>query len=467
MRWRRNGSLNGFGARVILGFAAAGLALALPLPAQEQRGGGAIDFESYELENGLTVILAPDELSTAAAVNLWYDVGSRHEPVGRSGFAHLFEHLMFEGSEHVGAGQHQLLVERAGGNLNASITEDRTNFFQTMPPERVNLALWLEAERMRNLQVTEENLRREVEVVKEERRQRIDNNPYGTTQLQAFYYAAYDSVSCFPYAHSVIGSMDDLDAAELADVQAFFDTYYVPGNATLSVVGAFDPEVVRPLIDEYFGAVPAGDPPPTVECTDPFSHLPVEQEVRDPNANLPATMISYGAVAADHPDSQALTILASILGTGETSRLHQRLVREEQAAVNAVSYTMFRRDPGLLVLFAIANQGVEAERLVELLDEEVERVAREGVTEAELERAANRRRASETLQRQTVMGRANALQWYNHFLGTPEAIRGDLDSYLAVTADDVREAASRYLLPENRAVILTIPGPATEEHDDG
>ncbi len=442
-----------------------------PSPAQtsESAGGGegSIPFEMYELENGLRVILAPDPVSTAVAVNLWYDVGSRHERPGRSGFAHLFEHLMFEGSENVEPGEHMLRIERAGGSLNASITEDRTNYFQTLPAERVNLALWLEAERLQNLQVTEENMRREVEVVKEERRQRYDNNPYGTTQLQAFYYAPYDSASCFAYAHSVIGSMEDLDAAELHEVLEFHETYYTPGNATLTVAGAFDPGQVRELIQEYFGPIPAGEPPPPVECTDPFSHLPVEEEIHDPNATLPATMVSYGAVPADHPDRYALTVLSSILGTGETSRFHQRLVREEQAALDALSFTSFRRGPGLLVLFAVANQGVEPERLLELMDEEVARIAEEGVTQEELERARNRQRASEILGRQTVMGRAEALQWYNHFHGTPEALAGDLDGYLEVTEEAVMEAAARYLSPENRAVIITRTGPATQEGNDG
>ena len=435
------------------------------LHGQTAQNDDPIPFQSYELENGLTVILAPDEGSTAVAVNLWYDVGSRHEPPGRSGFAHLFEHLMFEGSENVEPGEHMLLVERAGGSVNASITEDRTNYFQTLPPERVNLALWLEAERLRNLEVTEENMAREVEVVKEERRQRYDNSPYGTTQLQAFYYAAYDSTSCFPYAHSVIGSMEDLDAAELDDVQAFFDTHYVPGNATLAVVGAFDPEEVRALIQEYFSPIPPGEVPPEPECTEPFSHLPVKEEVADPNANLPAVFVSYGAVPADHPDRHALRVLTSILGTGETSRLHQGLVRESQVAVDASSFALFRKDPGLLVFLAIANQGIEPEELLEALDREVERIVEEGVTPEEVERAGNRQRANEILERQTVMGRAEALQRYNHFHGTPEAIRGDLEGYLAVTPEDVQEVARRYLDPENRAVLITRPGPSAEEAD--
>ncbi len=437
-----------------------------PLPGQSQEtaaAAGDITFVDYELANGLHVILAPDPAATAVAVNLWYDVGSRHERPGRSGFAHLFEHLMFQGSENLEAGEHFQYVERAGGNANASITEDRTNYFQTLPPERLNLGLWLESERMRSLRITAENMAREVEVVKEERRRSFENAPYGTTQLQAAYYAPYDSVSCFAYAHSVIGSPEDLDAAELPDVQEFFDLYYAPNNATLTVAGAFDQETARDLIEGYFGSIPRGSDPPEVTCQDPFSQLPVQMDEQDPNATLPGVWISYGVVERRHPDAPALEVLGQILGAGESSRLHQRLVRGEQAALDVGAGAATRVGPGLLQLIAIANQGVEAEHLVALMDEEVERVIAEGVEEDEVERARNRVRASTILGRQSVMGRAEALQSANHFFGTPEAVRTTVERIGAVTAVDVQEVAERYLRPENRAVIITRPGSHQEE----
>jgi zinc protease len=436
------------------------LAMAVPAMAQQSIQPGDIPFETYQLENGLRVILAPDPASTAVAVNLWYDVGSRHERRGRSGFGHLFEHLMFQGSERVERGQHMQLVERAGGSLNASITEDRTNYFQTLPPDRYNLALWLESDRMRSLQITEENMRREVEVVKEERRLRVDNAPYGTSQLQALYYAPYDVTTCFPYAHSVIGSMEDLNAAQLRDVQEFFDMYYAPNNATLTLAGAFDPAEARALIQQYFGGIPRGSDPPAVECADPFRSLPSRQTVEDTNARLPAFWASYGGVSAGHEDSYALSLLAGILGQGESSRLHLRLVQQEQAAVGAGTFGVFRRGPGLIVLQAIANQGVETGRLEQLLEEELDRVRREGVSEEELEKAKNRYRAASVMGRQTVMGRAEALQWHNHFLGNPGAIRTEMDRYMAVTRDDIRRVANQYLVSNNRAVVITQPATA-------
>lgn len=439
----------------------------LAAPASAQAAGEAADvaipFVEYELDNGLHVILAPDPQATAVAVNLWYRVGSRNERPGRSGFAHIFEHLMFEGSENLEPGEHSRMVERAGGNLNASVTEDRTNYFQTLPPERMNLGLWLEAERMRSLVITTENMQREVEVVKEERRLRVDNAPYGTSQLQAGFYAAYDSASCFPYAHSVIGSMEDLDAAERPDVEEFFELYYAPNNATLAVVGAFDEAAARELIREYFGPIPRGRDAPAPACEDPFSHLPVQQDVHDPNATLPAAWISYGIVERNHPDAPALQVLAQVLASGESSRLHLRLVREEQAALQAGGSAQTRLGPGVFQLVAIANQGVDPDRLLELMDDEVERIRNEGISEEELERARNQVRASSILQRQSVMGRAEALQSANHFHGAPEAVRTAVELVERVTADDVQRVAREYLTPENRAVIFTRPGTGTEE----
>jgi zinc protease len=442
---------------------ALAMVLAAPLAAQEVLSYGDIPFETYHLDNGLRVILAPDPTATAVAVNLWYDVGSRHERPGRSGFAHLFEHLMFQGSENLPPGEHSLLLRQVGGSLNASITEDRTNYYQTVPADRYNLALWLESERMRSLRITEENMRREVEVVKEERRMRIDNQPYGTTRLAAMYYLPYDAETCFAYAHSVIGSLEDLDAAELRDVQEFFDTYYAPNNATLTVSGLFDAEEARALIEGYFAGIERGTTPPEVECVTPFRQLPVREVIEDQNARLPAFWASYGGVSAGHTDSYALSLLATILGQGQSSRLYQRLVREEQAAMNASMFGSFRRGPGLMVAQATANQGVNADRLGALIDEEIERIQREGITTEELGKAQNLYRANAVIGRppfmgrQTVMGRAEALQWHNHFLGDPGAIRTEMERFMAVTPEDVQRVARQYLRPDNRAVVITQP----------
>jgi zinc protease len=450
-----------------LALVAGGLLVAAPVAAQTL---GSIPHTSHHLDNGLHVVLAPDDNATAVAVNLWYRVGSRNERPGRSGFGHLFEHLMFQGSANVAEGEHFQFIERAGGNLNASITEDRTNYFQTVPPERLNLALWLEADRMRSLRITEENMKREVEVVKEERRLRIDNAPYGTSQLEAGFYAPYDADGCFAYAHSVIGSMEDLDAAELPDVQDFFDLYYAPTNATLVVAGAFDPDQAMALIRDYFGDIPEGAKPPEVSCDAPFRHLPVTRRLHDPNAQLHAAWVVYGSVPRDHPDTPALGVLARILGDGQSARLNQTLVRGSQVAVQASAGHTPRLGPGLFQFTVIGNQGVEGDALLSALDEEIERLLRDGVTEAEVTRAKNRTLATTVLSRQTVMGRAEALQGANHFHGTPEAVTTVLEDIAAVTPDEVMRVARTYLDPDRRAVIFTVPGPAPtpeqEQEDD-
>ncbi len=442
------------------GMIAAFLAVAAAGPAVAQEPAsrsGDIAFESYQLANGLRVILAPDPAATAVAVNVWYDAGSRREPPGRSGFAHLFEHLMFQGSANVERGQHMQLVQRAGGSLNAYAMVDRTSYFQTLPPDRYNLGLWLEADRMRGLRITHENMRREIEVVKEERRRNYENSPYGDARLQAWFYAPYDPTGCFAYAHSTIGSPTDLDAAGLADVQHFFDTYYNPNNATLTVVGAFDAQEARALIQQYFGDIAAAPQPSSVACEEPFRHLPVRTTVEDRNARLPAVSYSYGTTPAGHPDADALNLLVSILTDGQSSRLHRRLVRDEQAALSASGFVWERHGPGLVWLFSVANQGVEVERLEQLIDEEIERVRREGVSAEELEKARNNYRASTVRERQTVMGRAEALQWHRDYLGDPGAMAERMERLMALTSDDLQRVANTYLTPENRAVVIALP----------
>lgn len=439
---------------------AAALALAAaasPLAAQQVN----VPFETYRLENGLRVILAPDPATPVVAVNLWFDVGSRNERAGRTGFAHLFEHMMFEGSENAPKGEHTRLLRAAGAtNLNASTGEDRTNYYAVMPPSRMNLALWLEADRMRSLQVTEAQLRNQQEIVKEERRLRVDNAPYGLSLNRARTSAAYNAESCFPYSHDVIGSMADLDSAQVADVQQFFRTYYAPNNATLTLVGDFQPEQARQLIQQYFAAIPSAPAPPPVACENPFRDLPRRDTILDANAPLPAFMSSYGAVPVGHPDSYALELLGTIMGGGSSSRLNQRLVKQERAASFAILFPDLRRGPGIMLFYLRANQGVDAGRLEGLLDEELATLLRDGVTDAELERARNQQRAGFIRELQTAMGRAETLQHYTLHFGDPATIRTALDPYLAVTRDDVLRVARQYLRPDNRAVVVTLPGRA-------
>jgi zinc protease len=418
---------------------------------------GRIQTETYALPNGLTVVLAEDHSAQVVAVDVWYDVGSRNERPGRSGFAHLFEHMMFQGSANVEKGAHMQLLERAGASFNGSTTEDRTNYYQAVPSNRLNLALWLEADRMRSLAITPENLDNQTEAVKEERRLRVDNPPY-TRVIYEETYTAFDSTTCFAYAHSVIGSMADLDAADTADVQGFFDTYYAPNNATLVISGDFQPAEAKRLVEQYFGGIERGPAPPPVQCEQPFNTGQQRRHVVDQKANLPAVAHVYRVPKYDDADMPALELLATILGQGESSRLNRALARDAKAAAAAQALlNPFgpRRGPGIFLFFTIANQGVGTDSLDKLLAAEIARVGAAGVTAQELTKAQNSVRANLILQRQTALNTAEALHAAKMFLGSADAVNGMLDRYMKVTADDIRRVAAKYLRPDN-SLILTV-----------
>ena len=317
--------------RVFLLAALGGLALtavgAFPLDAQS----GRISYDTFSLANGLRVIASEDHSTPIVAVDVWYNAGSRNERAGRSGFAHLFEHMMFQGSAHVKKAEHFQRVQRAGGTDNGSTQEDRTNYFEVLPSNRLNLALWLEADRMRSLAITQENFENQRETVKEERRLRVDNQPYQRAFVDGL-TLPYDSTTCFAYAHSVIGDMADLNAAKLPDVQAFFDTYYAPNNATLVVVGDFNPAELRRLVTQYYASIPSHPAPAPVSCEYRLGPGTVRREYADEHANLPAVVRLYRVPPHDDADTPALTLMNIILGQGESSRLNVTIVRRAQAA---------------------------------------------------------------------------------------------------------------------------------------
>jgi len=370
--------------------------------------------------------------------------------------------MMFEGSAHVKKGEHFQLISRAGGSENGSTAEDRTNYYETVPSNRLNLALWLEADRMRALAITEENFHNQRETVKEERRLRIDNPPYTAAFVDGMTWP-FDSATCFAYAHTVIGSMDDLNAAQLGDVQAFFGTYYAPNNATLVVVGDFRPLEVRRLVNQYFSEIPRHADPPPVTCDVRFSPGIMHREVTDQHANLPAVVRIYRVPSHADPDTPALELLNIILGQGESSRLNVAIVRREKAAVAAqVAMNPFdsRRGPGVLLALAIANQDIDALRLDTLLAAQLDTIRTAGVTAEELTKAKNTFRANFIHSRETTLGRAEELHHYDMFHASVAEINTDLDHYMGLTADDVRRVAAKYLDPANALVVIVKP-PAT------
>jgi zinc protease len=433
-------------------------ALVTPLPARAQTP-APVKLETYSLPNGLKVILAEDHATQVAAVDVWYNVGSRNEVAGRTGFAHLFEHMMFQGSAHVKKSEHFQLVSRAGGQMNGSTAEDRTNYWEALPSNRVNLGLWLEADRMRSLAVNDSNFHNQREAVKEERRLRVDNQPY-TRAIFEDQYGIADTSSCFPYAHSIIGSMADLDAAKVEDVQAFFKTYYAPNNAVLVVAGDFEPAQVKALVQQYYGDIPRVADPAPVACNQPMSTGPKRHTVPDAKATLPAVYTVYRVPEYKTDATPALTLLATILGQGESSRMNRQLARTTKSAIAAqVLYNPFgpRRGVGVFGTLVIANQGVGLDTLEAQAAAEIAKVVSGGVTEEELTKAKNAYRSTAIDTRQHALALAEAIHQADTFSGSPEAINTEFDRYMKVTAADIQKAAAMYLVPSNALVLRITP----------
>jgi len=418
-------------------------------------------IESTRLANGLRVVVSEDRSAPVVCVNLWYDVGSRHEPAGQTGFAHLFEHLMFEGSVHVAKTEHMRLVQGNGGSLNATTNPDRTNYFETMPSEHLELALWLEADRMGGLvpALTQETLDNQREVVKNERRQRYENVPYGDAWLRLLpllYPAGH------PYHHSTIGSMADLNAAELATFKAFHQQYYAPNNAVLTVAGDAGPDQVYALAEKYFGALEAvTDIPPapgahlTGAATEPVRET-VVGAVPAPRVYLSHRTFPFGTTQYD-----AITVLATVLGDGRGSRLYQRLAdgaRIAQPDYLGAYGVDLAHAPAPLIITATAKDGVDAETLEAGMVEVLDGLAAEPVTVAELDRAKALLTTSWWRQLATVGGRADTLGRYATQFGDPSSAAYRLPAWQSVTVDDVAEAAALALRPSSRVTLTYLPG---------
>ncbi len=414
---------------------------------------GYVEYEEFTLDNGLRVVLSEDHSVPVVVVDVWYHVGSAYEETGRSGFAHLFEHMMFEGSENVGPTEHFQYVSRAGGSMSGTTTQDRTNYFEVLPANRLNLGLWLEADRMRSLVINEDKYENQRETVKEERRQRIDNQPYGATFLVS-------DTLCFdgwPYSHTVIGRMDDLDAAVVEDVQDFFDRYYCPKNAVLVIVGDIEPKKAKKMVEEYFGDIAPGSAATFPEWDEPMHAGERRQIVDAPKANVPATFIGWKIPPHIHEDTPALSLLNSLLIDGESSRLHKRLVKDEEAAFGVFGFMDSRMNVGLFRVIVAANAGVDVSDCATMLFEEIERVRNDGITPEEMTKLKVSFKSNFISGRQTVLSKAESLHHYIRFHGDVAAINLDLDLYLSVTAEDIQRVANKYLTEDNRTVVTAMP----------
>jgi len=405
------------------------------------------------LANGLRVILAPQPGVPVVTVDVTYDVGSRVEPSGKTGFAHLFEHLMFEGSEKVGKGEHFRLVAEAGGVMNGTTSEDRTNYFETLPAENLEMGLFLEADRMRALVLTQEKLDNQRLAVKEEKRLRIDNQPYASS-FEAVDDLAYDA---FAYKHPVIGSMEDLDASSLDDAVTFYRRYYAPGNALLCLAGDIDPDEALAKVRAAFDGVGAREVAEafTVEEEAPTAERRAART--DPHATLPALHVVFKIPPRRHPDLHALAYAEKILGGTESSRLWRRLVKDEEKALSLSMALDERRGPSLFRIFSVLRPGTPLEGLERDIRQGLEAFAADGPTDAEMDRARRMILSDAVRATQTTQTVAFLLSEYGLYDGDADLWRDDFGALLDVTAKEVREAAARAFVPARTSVVTVVP----------
>lgn len=417
-----------------------------------------VEFTDTRLANGLRVIVAEDHLAPVVGINVWYGVGSKHEVPGKTGFAHLFEHVMFQGSKHVAKAEHIALVQAAGGTMNGTTWLDRTNYFETLPAHQLELGLWLEADRMATLldALSQENLDNQREVVKNEKRWSYDNRPYGSWQekLQGHLYPPEH-----PYHHSTIGSMADLDAASLEDVSEFFRTYYAPNNAVLSIVGDVDTADVLAAAERYFGAIPANpDIPPLGDLSLPPTLGGEIRETVHDRVPLPRVYLGFRAPAYGDPRLDALDVAGQILAGGKGSRLHKRLVRDERIAQDSALFTLgFVGGASICAGWATARPGIPVERVEAAYIQELERLAVEPVSADELARAFALIEADELGAIQRVEERADRLSMYATLFDDPGLINRMLTRYLAVTPEAIMEVAAATFRADNRLVLTYLP----------
>lgn len=420
--------------------------------------GATIPIETSRLENGLLLTLSADRTAPIVAVNLWYHVGSANEREGRTGFAHLFEHMLFQGSEHVAANEHFELIQRAGGTLNGSTWLDRTNYFETIPSHQLELALWLEADRMGRLlpAMTQEKLDTQRDVVKNERRWSVDNQPYGSwwERLPAL---------CFPpshpFHHSLMGSMEDLSEASLEDVAAFFRTFYTPDNAVLSIAGDIDEDEARALVNRYFGWIPRGNerpPLPSMDVSPRFGSW--LREVVEDDVAVPRIFLACRSPVFASDGYYTASTIAAMLGTGRGSRLHESMVRERQLASVATAFTFdLAKGSDLLVVDATARPGVTAEALEQGIVDVLDDLRLRGPRPGELDRVLAQAETEFVASMQSAGDRAEQLSRFATYCGDPGLLNEQVARYRAVTDDSVRALAADRLGPDNRASLVYVP----------
>jgi predicted Zn-dependent peptidase len=415
-------------------------------------------IEEFKLANGLRVVFSPDHAMPVVSIAVYYDVGSRNEREGRTGFAHLFEHMMFQGSENVPKAAHFQYIFNAGGTMNGTTSTERTNYFETLPSNYLPLALWLESDRMRSLKVTQENLDNQRNAVQEEKRLRYDNQPYVTAFLRMNELIFVNPAN----AHSTIGSMEDLDAATIDDVREFFRIYYAPNNAVITIVGDFEVAQARALIEKYFAGIPAQPVPPGVDVSEP-EHVAIRDEkFPDPLAPAPAFVLGWKIPPRRTREFYALSLAGTLLFEGDSSRLYQKLVKGDESVISIEGGLDERRGPSALYIFALPKPGEDPDDIREQIFQEIHRIATEGPTDDEMEKLRNSLCNDTVRGRQSTMYRAQRLAEFALYDSDARLIDAELDHYLSITAADIKDAVARHVDVDNRVVLDIVPTAAEE-----
>lgn len=414
---------------------------------------GRIEFEEYDLDNGLHVILHENHTTPNVIVSVLYHVGSKNEQPDKTGFAHFFEHLLFEGSDNIGRGEFANYVESAGGVLNANTTQDRTFYYEILPSNQLELGLWLESERMLHARVDEKGIETQREVVKEELRQSEENRPYGSF----FREILKRSFKIHPYRWPTIGEFEHLNNASEQDYVNFYKSFYVPNNATLSIAGDINPEEAKAWIKKYFSTIPKGGDPYRPTVKEPDLTEEVRDTVYDGNIQLPGIIMAYRTPKQGTEDYYAVSLLSTLMAVGESSRLNKALVDEQQKAVASGAFPIPTEDPGLSVGFAIANIGVDLSDLQMAIDTEFEKVQKELISEKEFQKLKNQIENDFVSGNATIAGIAESLADYHTYFGDANLINTEIERYLKVTREDILQVAKKYFNKNNRVVLHYLP----------
>jgi len=421
----------------------------------QKKSSTKIEFEEYDLKNGLHVILHEDHTTPIVAVSVLYHVGSKNEDPNRTGFAHFFEHLLFEGSENIERGEFFKIVQGNGGSLNANTSFDRTFYYEVLPSNQLKLGLWLESERMLHAKIDEEGVETQRGVVKEEMKQRYDNTPYGTVLPEMFGRAFTEH----PYRWVPIGSAEYLNQAKLEEFMEFYDVFYVPNNATLSIAGDISIPETKKLIEKYFAGIPKGDKEiPRPDIVEPKKTAEVRDTVYD-NIQLPGVIMGYHMPAQGAEDYYAMSMLAQYLSQGESSRFNKVIKNEKEKAIAVGAFPLPTEDPGLALMFGITNMGVAPDDLEAAMDEEISATKEEIISEKEFQKLRNQVENDFISGNATVRGLAENLANYHVYFGDANLINNEIDRYMEVSREDIQAVAKKYLNKENRVVLYYLPKP--------